>query len=196
MIQKLFSTAYFPPVDYMQEMKNADAVFIEMHEHYQKQTYRNRTTILTGNGLYDLIIPIEKPSSNLIKEIRIDHSVPWQRNHWRTIESAYSKGPYFLFLRDFFEPFFNKKYVFLFDFDMEILLMLRQLFSITNSISFTSDFEKKVEKTADFRDQFLPKNRIFRPKQMDYLQIFSDRYPFEPNISCIDYLFTTGCVFL
>jgi len=196
MVQKLFSIAYFPPVDYMLEMKNADAVIIESHEHYQKQTYRNRTTILTGNGLYDLIIPVEKSSNNLIKEIRIDHSVPWQRNHWRTIESAYNKSPYFLYLRDFFEPFFNKKYHFLFDFDMETMQMLRKLFTITNSISFTTCYEKKVEEIADFRNQFLPKNRLFRPKKMEYLQIFSDRFPFEPNISCIDYLFTAGCVLL
>ena len=108
MTQKLFSIAYFPPIDYLLEMKTADTVLVEAHENYQKQSYRNRATILTGNGLHDLIIPIVRNSEKQIKEIRIDYSMAWQRNHWKTIESAYNNSPYFLYYRDFFEPLFQK----------------------------------------------------------------------------------------
>jgi hypothetical protein len=109
MLKKLFSIAYFPPIDFLLEMKKADHVLIEAYENYQKQTYRNRATILTGNGLYDLIIPVIRTSEKQIKEIRIDNSSDWQRHHWKTIESAYNQSPYFLYFRDFFEPFFQKK---------------------------------------------------------------------------------------
>ena len=126
MTQKIFSIAYFPPIDYLLEMKNADHVLIEAHENYQKQTYRNRATILTGSGLYDLIIPIVRHSEKQIREVRIDNCTPWQRNHWKTIESAYNNSPYFLYYRDFFEPFFQKKYDFLFDFNMDLLHLLRK----------------------------------------------------------------------
>jgi len=195
MIQKLFSVAYFPPIDYILEMKNADLVFMEAHENYQKQTYRNRTTILTGNGVFDLVIPVIRGSEKRIKEIFIDNSVYWQRNHWRTIESAYNNSPFFLFYRDFFEPFFQKKQHFLFDFNMELLFLLRKLFSITNPVFFTENFEKKINEAEDFRDFFLPKNRIFRQKKIDYQQVFSNRYHFAENLACIDYLFTTGTDF-
>jgi hypothetical protein len=196
MVQKQFSIAYFPPLDYLLEMKNADLVIIEIHEHYQKQTYRNRTTIFTGNGLYDLIIPVLRYSDTAIKELKIDNSVAWQRNHWKTIESAYNSSPFFLYYRDFFEPFFQKKYEFLFDFDIELLYLLRKLFVITNPIAFTEKYEKNIKDHADFRNFFLPKNRLLRPKKVEYLQVFSDKYPFEQNLACIDYLFTTGYIFL
>jgi len=195
MVQKLFSIAYFPPIDYLLEMKNADWIFIETHENYQKQTYRNRATILTGNGLYDLIIPTIRSSAKLIKEIQIDNSMAWQRNHWKTIESAYNNSPYFLYYRDFFEPFFQKKCTFLFDFNMELLHLLKKLFSITNPVSLTENFEINPNNMEDYRDFFLPKNRTFRPKKMQYPQVFSDRCNFEANLACIDFLFTTGTDF-
>ena len=195
LIQKLFSIAYFPPIDYLLEMKNADRVFLEAFENYQKQTYRNRATILTSNGLYDLIIPVIRSSVKQIKEIRIDNSVAWQRNHWKTIESAYNHSPYFLYYRDFFEPHFQKKYIFLFDFNMELLYLLQELFKITNPIILTLSFDIQPENMEDFRDYFIPKNRTFRPKRMQYQQVFSDRCDFLKNLACIDYLFTTGTVF-
>jgi len=192
MVHKLFSIAYFPPVDYLLEMKNADLVYVEAHENYQKQTYRNRTTILTGNGLYDLIIPIVRSDKSYIKDIRIDNSCAWQLQHWKTIESAYNHSPCFLYYRDFFEPFFYKKSTFLFDFNWELLLLLRMLFSITNLISYTETYENQPKNMEDLRSFFLPKNRSFREKKIEYQQVFSDRFNFAVNLACIDYLFASG----
>jgi hypothetical protein len=192
MLPKLFSIAYLPPVDYLFEMQNADSIFIETHENYQKQTYRNRTTILTGNGLYDLIIPVVRTDTKQIKEIQIDNTSAWQRHHWKTIESAYSNSPYFLYYKDFFEPFFQKKYTFLFDFNLELLYLLKKLFSITNTIFFTETFEQYPTGMEDLRAFFLPKNRTFRQKKIQYRQVFSDRFNFAENLACIDYLFTSG----
>jgi hypothetical protein len=195
MLQKIFSIAYFPPIDYVFEMKNADHVFVESYENYQKQTYRNRATILTGNGLQDLIIPVVRSSVKVIKEIQIDNSVAWQRNHWKTIESAYNNSPYFLYYRDFFEPFFQKKQLFLFDFNLELLHLLRNLFHINNRISLTENFGVFPNNSEDYRNYFLPKNRTFRPKNIEYQQVFADRYHFSENLACIDFLFTRGAYF-
>jgi len=192
MVQKLFSIAYFPPIDYLVEMKKAEHVFIEAQEYYKKQTYRNRTTILTGNGPYDLIVPVIRGSEKRITEIRVDYTMAWQRNHWKTIESAYNKTPFFLYYRDFLEPFFQKKHTFLFDFNWELLQLLRKLFSITNLFSITEIYEESVINREDYRDFFLPKNRIFRPQKIEYQQVFADRFPFMKNMACIDYLFTKG----
>jgi hypothetical protein len=176
-------------------MKNADQVFVEAHENYQKQTYRNRATILSGNGLHDLIIPVVRSFVKQMKEIQIDNSVPWQRNHWKTIESAYNHSPYFLYYRDFFEPFFQTKHTFLFDFNMELLHLLRKLFKITNSIILTPFFDAQPDNIEDYRDYFLPKNRAFRPKTIQYQQVFFDRYDFVENLACIDFLFASGTDF-
>jgi len=196
MMQKLFSVAYFPPIDYIIEMKNANFVFIEAFENYQKQTYRNRATILTGNGIYDLIIPVIRNSCvKQIKDIQIDNSITWQRKHWKTIESAYNNSAFFLYYRDFFEPFFIKKYLFLFDFNMELLMLIRKLFKIINPIALTESFEINSNNREDYRNFFLPKNRVFRQEMLRYQQVFSYRARFDKNLACIDYLFTNGADF-
>ena len=195
MLQKLFSIAYFPPVDYILEMKNANSVVVEAHDNYQKQTYRNRTTIFTGNGLQDLIIPVVRNSEKKITGIEIDNSVNWQRNHWKTIESAYNNSPFFLYYKDFFEPFFKEKYQFLFEYNFALLILLRKLFSIHNTITLSESYEKNVINMEDYRHYFLPKNRTFRPKMIEYQQVFSNRYGFMENITSIDYLFTMGTHF-
>jgi hypothetical protein len=81
---------------------------------------------------------------------------------------------------------------------MELLVPIRKLFSIPKPVCLTEFFEnilKKMEDYRDYRDFFLPKNRIFRQKKIHYQQVFSNRYDFIPNLACIDYLFTTGTDF-
>ena len=60
----LFSTAYLPPVEYFVNIIKAESVFIENYEHYIKQSYRNRCSILGANGKQQLIIPVIKVNGN------------------------------------------------------------------------------------------------------------------------------------
>ena len=60
--KKLFSIAYFPPVHYFSELFNTEEVIIEQHEHYSKQSYRNRCDILSPGGKQTLSIVYSKKS--------------------------------------------------------------------------------------------------------------------------------------
>ena len=44
------SSAYLAPVEYYTKLLAYDKVFIEQHDHYMKQTYRNRCTIAAPDG--------------------------------------------------------------------------------------------------------------------------------------------------
>ena len=39
------SSAYLAPIEYYTKLLAYDKVFIEQHDHYMKQTYRNRCTL-------------------------------------------------------------------------------------------------------------------------------------------------------
>ena len=54
----LFSTAYLPNVNYLSQLIQHDTIIIEKHEHFVKQTYRNRCDIVTANGKLSLSIPL------------------------------------------------------------------------------------------------------------------------------------------
>ena len=54
------SSAYLAPVEYYAKLVAYDKIFIEQHDHYVKQTYRNRCTIAAPDGELALSIPTVK----------------------------------------------------------------------------------------------------------------------------------------
>ncbi len=188
----LFSTAYLAPVEYFQYLKTAGRVCIEQHEYYQKQTYRSRCRIATANGIMDLSIPVEKRNHTLIRDIRISEHSDWQTLHWRSIEAAYNSSPFFEYYADDFRPFFEKKWLFLWDFNMELLHKILELLDIETEILLTETYEPQTgEETLDLREIIHPKKEASIPLK-SYYQVFATKFGFIPNMSIIDLLFNMG----
>lgn len=193
----LFSTAYFAPIQYYSRLLNAEKVYIEQFENFIKQTYRNRCVILGGNGSIQLIVPVVKGRGPkiLIKDIKISYDTDWQRNHWRTIFSAFSSSPFFEYYKDDIHPFFEAKHRYLLDLNLKIHETICELLEIENTAILTDDFEIVPEGTFNFRERISPKIKMqndihFQP--VEYTQVFSDKLGFMPNLSILDLLFNEG----
>ena len=107
----LLSTAYLPNISYLSQVLKYDIVVLEKHEHFVKQTYRNRCEILTSNGKLSLSIPLVKQADKeLISDKKISYAEDWQKQHWRAITSAYKNSPYFEFFEDEFKPFYENRF--------------------------------------------------------------------------------------
>ena len=123
------SSAYLAPIEYYTKLLAYDKVFIEQHDHYMKQTYRNRCTIAAPDGELALSIPTVKPDSLKcpMRDIRISDHGNWQHLHWNALESAYNHTPFFEYYKDDFHPFYEKKYEFLVDFNEELCHLICSL---------------------------------------------------------------------
>ena len=188
----LISTAYFPPAEYFNLIKNADAVFIEREENYIKQTYRNRCKILTSNGILNLSVPVMKGSSAkaLVKDIEIDYSKRWQQVHIRAITSAYSRSPYFQFYSEQIGRILLKSHRFLPDLNDDLLCKCLEFLNIDKCIKHTSFFQPDSGLPQDFRYRISPKKGpgfTSRP----YIQVFGDS-GFVTDLSILDLLFNMG----
>ncbi len=194
----LLSTAYFGPTGYYSKLLLYNEVFIEQYENFTKQTYRNRCEIMGANGLIPLVVPVVKGRGPkiLIRDILISYDTQWQRNHWRTIFSAYNSSPYFTYYKDDLRDYFNNRWKYLLDFNMAINERICELAGIDADIKLTSGFENVPEGTVNLRDFFTPKKHkgitdiSFSAKE--YTQVFSDKFGFVSNLSILDLLFNEG----
>lgn len=194
----LLSTAYLPPIEYILKCMQTP-VMLEVCEHYIKQSYRNRALIATANGVQALSIPVVHVSSKMpILDVRIDYATPWQRLHWKTLDTAYNSSPYFLYFQDYIRPFYEKKHEFLFDFNLELMQVILKLFGHNfqpqRTTEFIADYTQK-EDVEDLRNAIHPKRcreAGYPFPHKPYTQIFEDRIGFVPNLSIVDYLFNEG----
>ena len=210
-MKALLSSTYFGPIQWYQKLNRYDECLVERHESFIKQTYRNRMLIPTTNGPLALTIPTNHNTSLAMKDIRISDHANWRHVHWNALLSAYGESPFFEYYQDDIRPFYEKKYEFLFDFNMEItekmieLLDIRPKISITNEYflseerkvkreEFNSFTNHKVESIKDFREAIRPKKPLpdaeFESKR--YYQVYEQKFGFQPNMSILDLLFNEG----
>ena len=62
-----------------------------------------------------------------VRDVRIDYSKRWQHQHWVSIVSAYKSSPYFDFYGEAFEPFYQRRYDFLVDYDLDLCRTVMQV---------------------------------------------------------------------
>ncbi|MDR3226789.1 MAG: WbqC family protein [Prevotellaceae bacterium] len=193
------STAYLGNIQYFSKFFIAEKIYIEQHEHYLKQSFRNRCEILTANGKLALTIPVERNDSNkiLIRDTCISYAQDWQKSHWRALTTAYNSSPFFEYYSDELKPFFERKEKFLFDFNTKITNKILELLEINTQIFFTEKHEILIPDFAlDYRNNISPKARFtkedktFEPQK--YYQVFAQKFGFIPNLSIIDLLFNEG----
>ena len=200
----LLSTTYFGPIQWYQKLYRADEAWIEQHESFQKQTYRNRCLIATTQGTQALTVPVERTGSSLdIKDIRISDHGNWRHLHWNALQSAYGDSPFFMYYEDDLRPFFEQRWDYLFDFNEAIREKICELLDIHPVVHYTESFISPSSLSSyllpltslhDFREAITPKHPApdpdFTPRR--YYQVYEAKHGFQPNLSILDLLFNMG----
>ena len=161
---------------------------------YQKQSLRNRCYICTDQGKHMLTLPIKHIGSGgrqFYKDVKLDNKYPWQRQHWRTLETAYRTSPFFEYYEDGILPLYNRKYKYLLDFNLETIATVFDCLQVEMPKETTTVFEKILENVIDARFLANVKNNPDL-QQSAYVQVFGDRHNFIKNTTVLDLLFNEG----
>jgi hypothetical protein len=191
----LVEPQYLPPIEFLCAILHAKDILIEAEEHYTKQTYRNRCYIRGANKILPLSIPVINGNRKiLMKDIKVDHNQKWANDHWRSIQSAYGKAPFYEFFADYFEKEFQKRHKYLIDLNQNMLTICLKLIKLKISVSRTKTYFKEPESHIfDLRGKISPKEeytkrQIYQP--IEYMQVFGK--DFAANLSVIDLLMNEG----
>ena len=203
----IIEVQYFPPIEYFKQLFQFPHVVIEAHENYQKGSYRNRCHIANSTGIQVLSVPLRKGKNakQPIREVAIAYDMDWQKQHWQSLQTAYGSAPFWEHYAPQLEPFFLKRWDYLFDLNMAILETFLKILKLKNTVtvSFSTDYEmnftaKEIidtpsgarQERVDLRNKILPNKTNFQGEK--YAQLFQERTGFLPNLSILDLIFCTG----
>ena len=206
----VLSAFYFGTIDHYRVLAKHPKVIIDLGEHYERQSYRNRTTVIGPNGTNDLVVPIARRSGEKMpmREVGLSYAETWPRQHLHAIRSAYGKTPWFIHFEDDLNDLLSKRYDRLVELDLATMrlamkwlglgteLVLSETYVEVNGEWVGSDLARKTTNNqfVDLRTAVHPKQPLPDPllTPPTYTQVFADRHGFIPGLSIIDLVCNCG----
>lgn len=186
---------FAPSLEYFCLLSRFKDIEFEKHEHYVKQSYRNRCFIKTSQGVEMITVPLTgKHGKTNYCDVKVDYSTRWKDIFWRTVESAYRNSPYFEHYSVDLRKIIYSNTVFIFDLNLQILSFCLKSIHWSRHLTVTSTYEKDVnDRFSDMRSTITTRNTyiergFYRP--LPYYQVFGSG--FDENLSILDLLFCTG----
>jgi hypothetical protein len=185
------SLHYLPSIEYINNCISSDSWQLNANDVFEKQTPRNRATILTSQGTQPLIIPVHFHSGMFTKEVKIDYQQRWTQIHLGALKTNYNNAPFFEFYFPEMETIYLKKHTFLIDLNLEFLSLCLHFLRLP-----IEEINKKItliEKIDDYSQKAPLNNPSLNSRQYvykPYKQVFGQR--FVENLSIYDLLFNHG----
>lgn len=172
---------YFGNIAWWQMALNNQLLGLADEQIYERQTIRNRMSIMGPNTIQVLSVPIGKAKKNTnLKETQIAYSEPWPQLHLRSLQAAYGKSPYYQYYMPYIEPIILGNYPTL----AALNLVTFETMSKLLKVKFELILGNATPSNADeYFDDLSTKK---------YNQVFENKHGFTPNLSILDLLFNLG----
>lgn len=192
-IPKLFTLAYFAPISWYSLYVSDGPNFIEHHDSYQKQTFRNRCVIYSPNGAMPLVIPVvhDKENKQLYTDVRMDDRQKWRQVHRKSIETAYRNSPFFPYFEEELNALYEVQEEHLFAFNLRCHEWVERMIQKKLEWEFTTEWNQEFD-GFDLRESIHPKKSSILLSPEEYHQTFEYKFGFLPDLSILDVVFNKG----
>ncbi len=191
---------YFGSVEHYRLLARHPKVILDIGEHYERQSYRTRTSIVGPNGVQDLNVQIARDHGHKMPMHTVGLSTVenWPQQHVHAIRSAYGNTPWFIHYIDDIEAVVLKGYDRLVDLDLATMRLAMKWLGLTTEVEVSGTY---VEVTGDDATRHLDLRMTLHPKKLlspevepvpPYPQVFADRHGFQPRMSVIDLVCNCG----
>jgi hypothetical protein len=214
----IIQSCYVPWKGFFDLIGRCDEYVIFDTAQYVRRHWHNRNRIKTANGVEWLTIPVKSKSryEQPIDEVEIEK--PWAEKHWRALELAYGRAPFFATLSPMVRHWYERaaKETRLTEVNSIFLHEITQLLGLTTRITRDTSYPCTGSKTerllgialAAGADCYLsgPSAKTYFDEPLfkaagisvewmsyegypEYRQLYG---PFEPAVSILDLLFNMG----
>lgn len=151
--------------------------------------------IYGANGPLLLNIPIrhtgKKDQHQKYKDVKIESTSDWKKQHWKSLQSAYRSSPFFEFYEDEFAALYHREFRFLLDFNYSCLDLTLDCLDLSLDSDKSTEYILNPESATDARKLADAKSKK-EFKLEPYPQVFNDRYGFLSNLGIVDLIFNEG----
>ena len=179
---------YLPNISFCSYLITRNFVW-NINDHYQKQSFLNRTYIHSANGNLMLSVPIKHSKKNLkrkFSDIEIDNEQDWLKNHFKSIKISYQSSPYYEFYEQEINNFFKNKTKKLYDLNLKSIKLISKLLNI----SLSDDFIETKDNLIDLSSLSYKKKSEIKVER--YHQTFEDKNGFINDLCVLDLIFNYG----
>lgn len=151
--------------------------------------------IYGANGKLLLNIPIKHLPKTIPKhhqkyrDVKLEEDFSWQKQHWKSLKSAYQTSPFFEFYEDEIAPLYHQEYKYLMDFNYDCFQVICECLQLEINYKKTLEYIRDPQNLLDKRDLINAKKEILIP---EYQQVFMEKKGFLPNLSMLDLMFNEG----
>lgn len=210
MATPILSAFYFGSVEHYAVLASHPKVIIDLGEHFVRQTYRTRTSILGPNGRQDLIARIDRRSESIaglahrkgekipMRSVGLSYSESWPQQHIHAIRSAYGQAPWFIHFIDEIEDLLTKRYDRLVDLDLATMRAGIRWTGLSTELILEEEYVDagpgSITGELDLRTTLHPKKPLPSavPQVKPYPQVFAYRHGPVARLSVIDLVMNKG----
>jgi hypothetical protein len=216
----ILQPSYIPWRGYFDQIRRADLFIFYDDVQYDKHGWRNRNQIKTAQGKQWLTIPVHSKGVTEgipVKDVRIDWSKPWAKNHLKALTFAYAKAPHFASFAPWLASVYERRDEFLADFTIWLTIEIARKIGITHTRFLRSSEIPGIDgqKTARLiqilkrvgaahyisgpsareyieQDQFDAAGITLEYMEYNYPEYPQLYPPFDPFVTILDLMFMTG----
>lgn len=212
----ILQSNYIPWKGYFDLIAAVDEFIIYDEMQYTKNDWRNRNKLKTPKGTEWITIPTGQDINRKICDVEIKDT-KWQKKHWKTFESNYSRAPHFKEISEWLYPIYNQEtHDNLSSINKQLIKAICNYLGIKTLISDSRDYkigEGKVQRLINLCIQAKASKYLSGPAAREYIDetLFTNhditvnwfdysQYPeypqawgdFEHGVSILDLLFNCG----
>lgn len=133
---------YLPWKGYFDIIHDVDEFVFYDEVQFTKNDWRNRNKILTPQGKVWLTVPVGKDEHRRIVDVQIKDS-SWQKKHFKTLEMAYHKAPFWKRYEEFLSfVYLEKTWTYLYELNRFLIEHIaRDFLDITTKFTDSRDYQ-------------------------------------------------------